>query len=162
MKLAFNKIFSLVVGVFLMTTAAVSHADTIVDIAVNNDDFSTLVSALQKANLVDTLSGAGPFTVFAPSNEAFAKLPSGTLDNLSIDDLTNILTLHVVSGEILSTDLQRGDNPVTSLEGESLDVVVNADGTVTVSSPSTTATITMVDIEGDNGVIHVIDTVLMP
>ena len=132
----------------------------IVDTAVGAGSFKTLVAAVTAAGLVDTLKGAGPFTVFAPSDDAFAKLPAGTVDTLvkpeNKDQLTKILTLHVVSGKVMAADVTGKKMEPASVSGEALHV----DGTngVVVSG----ATVTTADIECTNGVIHVIDTVIMP
>ena len=133
---------------------------TITDIAVGNPDFSTLVAALQAAGLAETLMGEGPFTVFAPTNEAFAKLPAGTLDELlkpeNKQKLTDILLYHVVSGSVLAADVVNLTEAETVL-GQKVDVKVDM-GTVMIND----ATVTATDILADNGVIHVIDTVLLP
>lgn len=133
---------------------------TIVDIAVGNPDFSTLVAAVTAAGLVETLSGEGPFTVFAPTNDAFAALPAGLVDKLLLpenkDVLTQILTYHVVSGKVMSTDVAAGEVP--SVEGSPITVTVDG-GTVMLND---SATVTAVDIEASNGVIHVIDAVILP
>ncbi len=133
---------------------------TVVDIAVGNPDFSTLVAALKAAGLVDTLSGAGPFTVFAPTNAAFEKLPAGTVETLlkpeNKDQLTAILTYHVVSGKVLAADVVKLSSAKTVQGGE---VTIKVDGgKVMVDGANVTAT----DIAGSNGVIHVIDSVIMP
>jgi len=136
-----------------------SEAKTIVDIAASKDEFSTLVAAIQAAGLVETLSGEGPFTVFAPTNEAFAALPEGTVESLllpeNLEALQTILTYHVVAGAVESTDLSSG--PVTTVATIPVEVMVE-DGTVMVGD----ATVTMADVTASNGVIHVIDTVLLP
>jgi uncharacterized surface protein with fasciclin (FAS1) repeats len=132
---------------------------TIVDIAVANPDFSTLVAALKAAGLVETLSGAGPFTVFAPTNAAFAKLPAGTVENLLKPEnkakLASILTYHVVAGKVLAADVV-GLKSATSVQGSA--IKIDASKGVKVND----ATVTATDIVGSNGVIHVIDTVIMP
>lgn len=134
---------------------------TIVDIAASNEDFSTLVAAVTAAGLVETLSGDGPFTVFAPTNEAFAALPAGTVETLllpeNVDTLTNILTYHVVSGNVTSDQLVGQRLSVDALNGDSLHIDATGGG-VMVNN----ATVTSADIIGSNGVIHVIDTVLLP
>ncbi|MBW4611914.1 MAG: fasciclin domain-containing protein [Desmonostoc vinosum HA7617-LM4] len=129
----------------------------IVDTAVNAGSFNTLVAAVKAANLVDTLKGAGPFTVFAPTDEAFAKLPKGTVDALlnDIPQLTKILTYHVVSGKVLSKDVVKLKS-ATTVEGT--DVKIDASNGVKIND----ATVTTPDVATDNGVIHVIDTVLIP
>jgi uncharacterized surface protein with fasciclin (FAS1) repeats len=132
---------------------------SIVDIAVGNKDFETLVTALQAADLVKTLSGDGPFTVFAPTDNAFAKLDVDTLASLLLpenkDDLTSILLYHVVSGKVLSTDL-KDRTRVETLQGGN--VVVRTKPSVKIN----TSKVITADIVGCNGVIHVIDKVLMP
>lgn len=135
-------------------------APTIVDVAVGNPDFSTLVTALKAAGLVGTLQGAGPFTVFAPTNAAFAKLPAGTVENLLKPEnkaqLTAILTYHVVPGKVLAADVVKLSSAKTVQGGEVR--ISTAGGGVKVND----ATVTATDIAGSNGVIHVIDTVILP
>lgn len=130
---------------------------TIIDVAMADTSFSTLVAVLEQTGLDATLSSEGPFTVFAPTNAAFAKLPDGTLDNLTSDELANILTYHVVSGRMPASDVT-GMAALPTAQGSDLTVMVTEDSTVMVND----ATVTMADIEADNGIIHVIDTVLMP
>lgn len=134
-------------------------AETVVAIAAGNKDFSTLVAAVTAAGLADTLSGTGPFTVFAPTNEAFAKLPKGTVEDLLKPEnkakLTAILTYHVVPGKVMAADVKTGK--VKTVQGGELDVVVK-DGGVTVDG----AKVVKTDIVGSNGVIHVIDSVVLP
>ena len=135
-------------------------AKDIVDTAVEAGSFTTLVSAVQAAGLEETLRGEGPYTVFAPTDDAFAAVPQETLDALLADPqgaLTDVLTYHVAAGKVMSTDLSDG-MMVETVNGESLKITVNADGTVMVGD----ATVTTADIETSNGVIHVIDTVLVP
>jgi len=132
---------------------------TIVDVAVGAGSFKTLVAAVKAAGLAETLSGPGPFTVFAPTDDAFAKLPPGTVDSLLKPEnkakLKAILLYHVVAGKVLSTDLKAGS--VKTLNGE--DVTIDLSG----SSPKVNdATVIKADIPASNGVIHVIDTVLLP
>jgi len=131
----------------------------IVDTAVDAGSFTTLAAALGAAGLVETLKGEGPFTVFAPTDEAFAALPEGTVEDLlkpeNKDKLAAILTYHVVAGKVMSTDLSDGMMAPT-VEGS--DVTITTEGGVMVND----ATVTTADIEASNGVIHVIDTVLMP
>ncbi|HNL52562.1 MAG TPA: fasciclin domain-containing protein [Actinomycetota bacterium] len=138
---------------------ATAEAGTIVEVASGNPDFSTLVAAVSAAGLAETLGAEGPYTVFAPTNEAFEALPAGLLDELlkpkNKEVLTQILTYHVVAGEVMSTDIQPGEVP--TVEGEDLDIQVK-DGAVTVNG----ALVEVADIEASNGVIHVIDEVLVP
>ena len=140
------------------TTEAVAESNTIVDIAVGNEDFSTLVTALQEAGLVDTLAGEGPFTVFAPTDEAFAALPEGLLDTVLADQelLTSILTYHVVPGAVLAADVVTLDS-ATTVQGEDVQITVDGDSVMVDA-----ATVVTTDIEASNGVIHVIDSVLLP
>ncbi|QPZ90300.1 fasciclin domain-containing protein [Thioclava electrotropha] len=144
--------------------SAPAHADNhggmdIVDTAVNAGSFETLVAAVQAAGLVETLKGEGPFTVFAPTDEAFAALPEGTVDDLlkpeNKDKLTSILTYHVVPGKVMSGDLSDGMMAATVQGSE---VTVKTDPAVMVDE----ASVTQADIEASNGVIHVIDKVIMP
>ncbi|WP_254566263.1 fasciclin domain-containing protein [Oscillatoria sp. HE19RPO] len=132
---------------------------TIAEIAAGSDSFTTLTTALETAGLTDTLSGEGPFTVFAPTDAAFAALPEGTLEQLlqpeNRDMLVQILTYHVVEGSVMSGDLSTTEVP--SLEGRPINVTVGDDG-VMVNS----ANVVQADIEASNGVIHVIDKVILP
>lgn len=132
---------------------------TVVDIALSSPDFSTLVAALQKADLVDTLKGAGPFTVFAPTNAAFEKLLKDlnitAADLLSQPDLSKVLLYHVISGEVMSTDLKNGTEAKT-LNGESVKI------DLTNGVKINTSMVTTADLKAGNGVVHVIDTVLVP
>ncbi len=129
----------------------------IIDTAVAAGSFKTLAAALTAADLIDTLKGAGPFTVFAPTDDAFAKLPAGAVDGLLADKakLAKVLTYHVVSGKVLAADLKSGD--VKTVEGSAAHVVVGENG-VTVNG----AKVTSADVACTNGVIHIIDTVIMP
>ena len=135
-------------------------AQDIVDTAVAAGNFSTLVAAVQAAGLVDTLKGEGPFTVFAPTDEAFASLPEGTVENLlkpeNRDQLVAVLTYHVVPGKIMSTDISGTTAEVASVQGSALSV--DATNGVKVDD----ATVIAADIETSNGVIHVIDSVVLP
>jgi uncharacterized surface protein with fasciclin (FAS1) repeats len=139
-------------------TPTVAEQQNIVEIASASESFSTLVAALQAADLVDVLSGEGPFTVFAPTDDAFDKLPAGTVEALLEDkeQLTDILTYHVVSGKVMSADVVELDS-ATTVQGGTVEITV-ADGEVMIND----AKVTSVDIEASNGVIHVIDTVLLP
>ena len=145
------------------TTEAAS-AGTCVDIAVSTPDFSTLVAAVTAADLVDTLSGDGPFTIFAPTNEAFEKLPAGTVETLTQpenkDTLTSILKYHVVAAKVMAADVEPGE--VTTVNGETFTIGVEGDTVTITDATGGTAMVTDTDITCSNGVIHVIDTVLMP
>ena len=140
--------------------APMDDGDDIVDIAASNDDFSTLVAAVTAAGLVETLKGDGPFTVFAPTNAAFAKLPAGTVESLlepaNRDTLVSILTYHVVPGAVTSDQLAGKRLNVTTVQGGT----VHVDGRNGVKVNN--ATVTAADIMATNGVVHVIDTVLLP
>jgi uncharacterized surface protein with fasciclin (FAS1) repeats len=140
------------------TVAEAVAAGDIVAVASSTEGFSTLVAALSAAGLVETLQGAGPFTVFAPSDDAFAALPAGLLEKLLLPEnkavLTSILTYHVVSGMVMSADIMAGDVPTVEGSNVALDT---ANG-VTVNG----ATVTTADVAASNGVIHVIDAVIVP
>jgi uncharacterized surface protein with fasciclin (FAS1) repeats len=129
----------------------------IVDTAINAGSFKTLVSAIQAAGLVDTLKGEGPFTVFAPTDEAFAKLPAGTVEGLlsDIPKLKKVLTYHVVSGKVMAADVVKLTSAKT-VEGS--EVKIDASNGVKVND----STVVTPDVAADNGVIHIIDTVLLP
>ena len=144
-------------GVSALALAAFSaQAKDIVDTAVGAGNFKTLAAALQAAGLVDTLKGKGPFTVFAPTDAAFAKIPKADLDALLADKakLTAVLTYHVVSGKVMAKDVKAGK--VKTVQGSELTVATA--GGVMVDNAKVTST----DIVADNGVIHVIDTVVIP
>ena len=133
-----------------------AYAQDIVDTAVKAGNFKTRVAAVQAAGLVDTLKGAGPFTVFAPTDEAFAKIPKATLDGLLKDKaaLSKILTYHVVSGKVMAKDVKPG--MVKTVQGQ--DITLATAGGVTVNG----AKVVAADVAASNGVIHAIDTVIMP
>jgi uncharacterized surface protein with fasciclin (FAS1) repeats len=141
-------------------SAVAAKAADIVDTAIAAGQFNTLVAAVQAAGLVDTLKSEGPFTVFAPTDEAFANLPAGTVESLLLpenrDTLVAILTYHVVPGKIMSADIAGAVTEVASVQGGML--AVNATDGVKIND----ATVIMADIETSNGVIHVIDTVILP
>lgn len=153
-------LFAILATTGLAACAPMKSGDDIVDIAAANDDFSTLVAAVSAAGLVDTLKGDGPFTVFAPTNAAFAALPAGTVDNLLLpenkDQLVKVLTYHVVPGAVTSDQLAGKRLSVATVQGQT--VHVNGQNGVHVNN----ARVTSADIMASNGVIHVIDTVLLP
>jgi len=176
-----KKLFLLAVGAISMIAAACSNTDdatptptqqpvptatttvqqelgSVVDIAVEDGRFTTLVAALSAAGLVDTLAGDGPFTVFAPTDDAFAALPAGTVEGLLADipALTDVLTYHVVSGKVLAADVVTLSS-ATTLQGSDVSIRVE-NGNVFIND----AQVIITDIEGSNGVIHVIDSVLIP
>ena len=144
----------------------------IIDNAVNSADHTTLVAAVKAAGLVDTLKGPGPFTVFAPTNEAFAKLPAGTVDTLvkpeNKDTLTKILTYHVVAGRLTAADLKKqikaghGKAMLKTVQGGTLTASMMGGKLMLTDEKGGMATVTIGNVMQSNGVIHVIDTVLMP
>lgn len=151
---------------------AVAPAGTIVDAAIASPDHTTLVAAVQAAGLVETLSGPGPFTVFAPTNAAFAKLPAGTVESLTQpanrQALTRILTYHVVAGRVSAADLGAqidaggGRATLTTVQGGTLTATREGPSIRLTDAAGGTALVTAADLAGSNGVIHVIDTVVMP
>jgi len=149
-----------VLGLTIASTIARAAEKDIVDTAVSAGQFKTLASALDAAGLVETLKGDGPFTVFAPTDEAFAKLPAGTLENLLKPDnkgqLVAILTYHVVPGKVEAADVAKL-NEATTVNGKMVNIKVKGD-TVMIND----AKVTKADIAASNGVIHVIDTVILP
>jgi uncharacterized surface protein with fasciclin (FAS1) repeats len=159
----FRRTFLAVTSAAAIASASVAFADghskDIVDTAIGAGSFTTLVAAVQAAGLVDTLKGEGPFTVFAPTDEAFAALPEGTVATLLLpenkDQLIAILTYHVVSGRVMSGDLSNGMTAATVQGG---DVKIMTESGVTVNG----ANVVTADIEASNGVIHVIDAVILP
>ena len=155
-----KSILNTIAALPLTLIGATSNALDIVDTAVSAGQFNTLVAAVEAADLVTTLKGDGPFTVFAPTDEAFAALPEGTVENLlkpeNKDQLIAVLTYHVVPGKIMSSDIAGTATMVESVQGSELDI--NATDRVTVDG----ATVVTADIETDNGVIHVIDRVVLP
>ncbi|MCG6202978.1 fasciclin domain-containing protein [Psychromonas antarctica] len=160
----FTAILSIVVASLAFTS--MSYADhhgmkkDIVDVAVENGSFNTLLAAVKAAGLVDTLKGDGPFTLFAPTDEAFSNLPEGTVAMLLKPEnkakLVAVLTYHVVAGKVMAADVVKLESAKT-VQGQTLMVVVNDDG-VKINN----AKVIMTDVKASNGVIHVIDTVLLP
>ena len=144
----------------------------IVGVAAGNDNFTTLVAAVKAAGLVETLSGDGPFTVFAPTNDAFAKLPAGTVESLlepdSKDALTGILTYHVVSGKfeaaavIEAINANNGTYTVTTVQGGTIDLSLMDGNVVLTDAKGGKSTVVIADVAASNGVIHALDTVVMP
>jgi uncharacterized surface protein with fasciclin (FAS1) repeats len=151
------KFTKFVAAALVAGAATVAHAKDIVDTAVGAGSFNTLVKAVQAAGLVETLKGPGPFTVFAPTDEAFAKLPAGTLENLLKDKeaLAKVLTYHVVPGKVMAADVKPGE--AKTVQGQSVKLSAEG-GKVMVDG----ATVTAADVVASNGVIHVIDTVIQP
>jgi uncharacterized surface protein with fasciclin (FAS1) repeats len=152
--------------------AAMFEDKNIIENAVNSADHTTLVAAVQAAGLVDTLSGEGPFTVFAPTNDAFAKLPAGTVETLLLpenkDQLTKILTCHVVAANAMAGDIVKmigdggGMHTVGTVGGCDFTVMLEGDAVKIKDGMGNIATVTIADVKQSNGVIHVIDTVLLP
>lgn len=150
----------------------VVETPNIVGVAAGNENFTTLVAAVKAAGLVETLSGAGPFTVFAPLNSAFDKLPEGTVEGLlkpeGKDALTSILTYHVVAGKFMAADVVKaiGDNngsfAIPTVQGGTLTATLNGDSVILTDAKGNTSTIVLTDVAASNGVIHAIDTVVMP
>ncbi len=161
-----KKIFLSIAFAILFAPLAVSAQakGDIVDTAVGAGSFKTLVAAVQAAGLVDTLKSAGPFTVFAPTDEAFAKLPAGTVESLlkpeNKDQLIAILTYHVVAGEVLAKDVKPGK--VKTVNGAEFTINVNNGKVSITDAKGNTVNVAKTDLQGDTGVIHVIDGVLMP
>ncbi len=144
----------------VLAAPAVAAEKDIVDTAVEAGNFETLVAAVQAAGLVETLKGEGPFTVFAPTDAAFAKLPAGTVENLlqpeNRDQLAAVLTYHVIPGKVMSSDIAGQQLEAETVQGSTVEI--DATDGVMVDN----ATVTTADIEASNGVIHVIDTVILP
>ena len=152
--------------------AAMYPTKNIIENAVNSQDHTTLVAAVKAAGLVDTLSGPGPFTVFAPTNEAFAKLPAGTVDTLlkpeNLEQLKTVLTYHVVSGKVSAKQLvamiKKGHGSATlmTVQGGTLTARKAGSGITITDAKGDVANVTIADVDQSNGVIHVVDTVLLP
>lgn len=152
--------------------AAMYANKNIVENAVNSNDHTTLVAAVKAADLVSTLQGAGPFTVFAPTNEAFAKLPAGTVDTLlkpeNKDQLSKVLTYHVVAGKVSSKDLVKlikaggGKAELKTVEGGKLTAMMQGGKVMLTDEKGGMSTVTIADVYQSNGVIHVVDSVLLP
>lgn len=152
--------------------AETATTNDITDVAMGSADHTTLVAALQAAGLVDTLKGEGPFTVFAPTNAAFDALPSGTVDTLlqpeNKGDLTSVLTYHVVAGSLdsasLAEQIQQGNGSVTvtTIQGAELTVKADADGVTVTDAKGNVANVTAANLMSSNGVVHVVDRVLLP
>lgn len=153
-------------------TTQVVAATTIVDVAAGNPDFSTLVAAVKAAGLVETLSSEGPFTVFAPTNAAFEKLPAGTVDGLlkpeNVEKLKGLLTYHVVAGKFDAAAVTgaitkgNGKYTVTTVQGGKIDLSLKDGKVVLTDANGKTSTVAIADVAASNGVIHAIDSVVMP
>ncbi len=153
-------VFGAFIALFTLTTTVKAQSKDIVDLAVGSDNLKTLVAAVKAGGLVDVLKGDGPFTVFAPTDEAFAALPKGTLEMLlkpeNKDKLVKILTYHVVSGKVMSTDLSNGQKAAT-VQGDKVAVSIGG-GNVKIND----AKVVAADVKAKNGVVHVIDKVILP
>jgi uncharacterized surface protein with fasciclin (FAS1) repeats len=153
-------------------TTKVEKATTIVDVAAGNPDFSTLVAAVKAAGLVETLSGDGPFTVFAPTNAAFEKLPAGTVDGLlkpeNVEKLKGLLTYHVVAGKFDAATVTdaitkgKGKYTVTTVQGGKIDLSLKDGKVVLTDANGKASTVAIADVAASNGIIHAIDSVVMP
>ena len=150
-----------VAALSMLAMATPAAAADIVDTATSNGSFTTLVAAVKAAGLVNTLKGPGPFTVFAPTDAAFKKLPAGTVENLLKPEnkaqLTKVLTYHVVPGKVMASDVQGKKTTAKTVEGSAVAIDASG-GAVKVDN----ATVSKADVNASNGVIHVIDTVIMP
>jgi uncharacterized surface protein with fasciclin (FAS1) repeats len=156
----------------LATTEVAAAELNIVEVASGNENFSTLVAAVTAADLAETLSGDGPFTVFAPTNDAFAKLPAGTVETLlkpeNVEKLKSILTYHVVSGKFDAATvvdaIKTNDNKytVTTVQGAKIDLSLDGENVVLTDATGAKATVVIADVSASNGVIHAIDAVVMP
>lgn len=151
---------ALVAALPLFATSAIAGQKDIVDTAVGAGKFTTLVTAVKAAGLVDTLKGKGPFTVFAPTDEAFARLPAGTVEDLlkpeNKQKLTDILTYHVVAGKVMAADIAGKKSEAKTVQGQSVSIDAT-DGVKVAGAKVVTA-----DVSASNGVIHIIDTVILP
>jgi uncharacterized surface protein with fasciclin (FAS1) repeats len=157
-----KSVFAMIVAAFMALPFSSAHAETkdIVDTAAGAGKFETLITAAKAAGLVETLKGAGPFTVFAPTDDAFAKLPKGTVEDLlkpeNKEKLAAILTYHVVPGKVMAADIKGKKTNVKTVQGGEL--AVDATNGVKIND----ATVVTADVAASNGVIHIIDTVVMP
>jgi uncharacterized surface protein with fasciclin (FAS1) repeats len=168
----FKKIALSVVAVVLTSASFAQNSKTVVENAIASKDHTTLVAAVKAAGLVETLSGKGPFTVFAPVNTAFAKLPAGTVESLlkpeNLKSLQSILTYHVVAGTFDSTGVVaaikagKGKATLITVQGGALVASLEGKNVILTDEKGNKSTITAVDITSSNGVIHIIDTVLLP
>ncbi|MEP2239213.1 MAG: fasciclin domain-containing protein [Maribacter sp.] len=163
---------TLLSAITLFVTNISAQSETIVGVAAGNDNFTTLVAAVKAADLVETLSSEGPFTVFAPVNTAFEALPAGTVDTLlkpeSKDALTGILTYHVVAGKFMAADVIKAINDndgmfsVKTVQGGTITLSLSGDKVMLKDEKGNMATVVMADVAASNGVIHAIDAVVMP
>ena len=162
----------LLVAILFVTSLGFSQSKDVVDIAVGSDDHTTLVAAVKAADLVETLKSDGPFTVFAPTNAAFGNLPEGTVDYLlkpeNKSKLQMVLTYHVVAGKLTAKDVVAavenggGTAMVETVQGAKLSIMLNDGNVVIKDANGNLSTVAVADLEGSNGVIHVVDSVLLP
>lgn len=155
-----------------VSNKTLNEIQTIVSVAAGNDNFTTLVAAVKAAGLVDTLNSDGPFTVFAPVNDAFAKLPDGTVTTLlkpeNKDMLTAILTYHVVAGKFMAADVVKaikandGAFKIATVQGGTLTASLSGNNVILTDSKGNKSTVVIADVDASNGVVHAIDTVVMP
>jgi len=163
---------SLLFAFLISTLFSVAQQKDVVDIVIGSKDHTTLIAAVKASGLVETLKGAGPFTIFAPTNAAFDKLPAGTVEGLlnpeAKDALTSVLTYHVIAGKIDAASVVKaiksgkGKATLTTLNGATLTARLKGDKVIITDSKGNTSVVIATDLKGSNGIIHVIDTVLMP
>ena len=163
---------TLVSAMMFFTAVSIAQTENIVGVAAGNENFSTLVTAVKTAGLVETLSSEGPFTVFAPTNDAFAKLPDGTVTSLlmpaSKNDLTSILTYHVVAGKfeaaavIDAINSNNGIFKVKTVQGDEISLSLKGENVILTDAAGGSSTVVIADVAASNGVIHAIDSVVMP
>ena len=163
---------SLLFAFLISTLFSVAQQKDVVDIVIGSKDHTTLIAAVKASGLVETLKGAGPFTIFAPTNAAFYKLPAGTVEGLlnpdAKDALTSVLTYHVIAGKIDAASVVKaiksgkGKATLTTLNGATLTARLKGDKVIITDSKGNTSVVIATDLKGSNGIIHVIDTVLMP
>jgi uncharacterized surface protein with fasciclin (FAS1) repeats len=166
------KLFAATISAFVITTLSASAQKTVVDIAIGSKDHTTLVAAVKAADLVSTLQSAGPFTVFAPTNAAFAKLPKGTVETLLKPEnkatLAKILTYHVVSGNLNAAAVvkaitdAKGSLSIKTVSGATLKASIVGGKVILTDEKGATATVIATDLNAGNGVVHVIDSVVLP
>ncbi|MFT7086270.1 MAG: putative surface protein with fasciclin (FAS1) repeats [Vicingaceae bacterium] len=166
------KKITLILSLVTFSLASIAQNNDVVDIAISSENHTTLVAAVIAADLVETLKGEGPFTVFAPTNDAFDKLPEGTVATLleaeNKEKLTAILTYHVVEGNLMASDVLaaikegKGKVVLTTIQGGKLTASLDGDNVKLTDENGNTSFVTATDLKGSNGVVHVIDTVIMP
>ena len=163
---------TMILAAVLISLISTAQNKDVVDIAISSEDHTTLVAAVKAAGLVETLKSEGPFTVFAPTNDAFAKLPDGTVESLlkkeNKEKLTSILTYHVVAGNLMATDvveaIKAGDGKavLTTVQGGELSATLEGEKVKLMDANGNASFVTATDLKGTNGVVHVISSVIMP